>query len=545
MPEKTTSNPANVYLTIPGASITGNERQYLKSLAEMSARSNQNALIVNIGCWQGATLACFRAGAPYARIIGVDIDFTTQELLFTDFEQLHGDSREVHTQVPDNIDLLFIDGDHHYEVVREDIANWVPKVRPGGTVVFHDYTPTPLHMKVQPHLADVCRAVGEWADALGDGWEMMAAPDSLRAYHNLDANGDKRALRVSLIYPGHSISTIDVAKGYEAALRELGCNVFPYPYHNSLVFYSHALEYWAELNPWFQYSEEDWLREASYRVIPEILRSMPDVVIIICGFALHKEAYLMMSKALGLPVVLLLTESPYADMRIGHKPGQRHLIEQGGVSLAFTNERNSVGYLSETGVPVVYLPHSYDPERHWRRDVGPDYESDVFFCGSMYQERQELIGAIDWTGIDDRIVGPTQGDREVKGGMPNEEVVKHYSGTKIALNIHRTSCGVFDEELIQIMPGQVWSLGPRSYEIAACGAFQISDGSRGELYEVFGDTVPTYNTAGECEALIRRYLADDIARKDIAQLQHEAAEPCTFRARAAEILLPAIRAEVL
>ena len=37
------------------------------------------------------------------------------------------------------IDLLFIDGDHHTNFVLKDLRFWVPKVKPGGLVVGHDY----------------------------------------------------------------------------------------------------------------------------------------------------------------------------------------------------------------------------------------------------------------------------------------------------------------------------------------------------------------------------------------------------------------------
>jgi len=39
---------------------------------------------------------------------------------------------------PGTVDLLFIDGDHRYAGVRADIAQWAPKVRPGGIICGHD-----------------------------------------------------------------------------------------------------------------------------------------------------------------------------------------------------------------------------------------------------------------------------------------------------------------------------------------------------------------------------------------------------------------------
>lgn len=39
------------------------------------------------------------------------------------------------------LDLVFLDGDHSYEAVRDDIAQWRQLVRPGGMLAGHDYAP--------------------------------------------------------------------------------------------------------------------------------------------------------------------------------------------------------------------------------------------------------------------------------------------------------------------------------------------------------------------------------------------------------------------
>jgi hypothetical protein len=38
----------------------------------------------------------------------------------------------------DSLDFVFIDADHSYEAVKEDIINWTDKVKVGGYVMGHD-----------------------------------------------------------------------------------------------------------------------------------------------------------------------------------------------------------------------------------------------------------------------------------------------------------------------------------------------------------------------------------------------------------------------
>jgi spore maturation protein CgeB len=107
------------------------------------------------------------------------------------------------------------------------------------------------------------------------------------------------------------------------------------------------------------------------------------------------------------------------------------------------------------------------------------------------------------------------------------------------LNHHRTFVGVDGVE-IHIAPGTAWSIGPRAFEIAACGAFQLCDDTRPELAEVFGDTVATYSSAEDLRNQIGYYLAHDDEREEMAWRSYCRVQGCTFEARAREIVIPVL-----
>ena len=40
-----------------------------------------------------------------------------------------------------SLDFVFVDADHKYESVKNDILRWLPKLREGGVMLGHDYNP--------------------------------------------------------------------------------------------------------------------------------------------------------------------------------------------------------------------------------------------------------------------------------------------------------------------------------------------------------------------------------------------------------------------
>lgn len=185
--------------TARGAQMTQAERAWLHRASRELAERKSDLVIVHIGVEYGASLHCCKAGAPEARVIGVDVDCSKFEGDTGDFEMLEGESVETARKFHDRIDLLFVDADHSYEGVRADIAEWIGKVPSGGIIVFHDYN---SDVEKFPHTGSVRKAVDSWHWA-ETTWQGIDTPDSLRAYG-----------RKALLKRGRSFGTIGIGVPY-------------------------------------------------------------------------------------------------------------------------------------------------------------------------------------------------------------------------------------------------------------------------------------------------------------------------------------------
>lgn len=98
------------------------------------------------GAWGGSLLCAYeavKAAGRKARFICIDLhlmDDLKTILEKTGAEFCCGISWEVAESIPGPFDFLLIDGSHRYHHVLRDIQLYVPKVRPGGTVLMHDFT---------------------------------------------------------------------------------------------------------------------------------------------------------------------------------------------------------------------------------------------------------------------------------------------------------------------------------------------------------------------------------------------------------------------
>ena len=163
------------------------------------------------------------------------------------------------------------------------------------------------------------------------------------------------------------------------------------------------------------------------------------------------------------------------------------------------------------------------------------------FIGTRYPERAALFDAVDWSGINfvERSVSTERrGDLTaiLNSVTDNRDTAAYYRGAKIVINHHRTSADLASGTHIAHDAAQ--SLGPRAYEIAACGAFQLCDDSRDEYYDVFGADAPTYRSgdAADLERQLRHYLANDSERERWIAAMRDAVTPHSWINRAAQLL---------
>jgi len=155
------------YTSIDGW-LTVDEAITLFELAQ--ALPHEHPIAVEIGCWQGKSSVCIARGLRHKnapRLCCIDPFDASGDAssageyagradglgnaLREVFEQnlrgagVHdlveiqqGFSHERAAGWRGAIDLLFLDGDHGYEAVARDVADWSRHVRPGGYLLMHD-----------------------------------------------------------------------------------------------------------------------------------------------------------------------------------------------------------------------------------------------------------------------------------------------------------------------------------------------------------------------------------------------------------------------
>ena len=347
-------------------------------------------------------------------------------------------------------------------------------------------------------------------------------------------------MRILCVDPGVNFSTMDVYTGMVYGLRYNGHTAIPYYYTRRIDVMAYALqkaykESVRETPDLPKPNAADAALWTTELAVTWALRHQPDFVIIVSGMYWHPDGFILLKRA-GIKTGIVLTETPYS---IHNEMRYAELAD-----IVWTNERTSVDVIKTINPNTHYLPHAWNPQVHGVDtgiiNIEDVPQHDVVFVGTGWWERCQWLSEVDWSGINLGLYGswgllPKKHKLRhfIKGGVvPNQSTAALYRRAKIGLNFFRRSVG-FTRDAAQILTAE--SLNPRSYELAATGCFHVSD-YREEVTEVFGELVPTFKTSAELEQVIRKWLADDHGRQQVASRLPDAVKNHTWKERVAQMV---------
>jgi len=255
-------------------------------------------------------------------------------------------------------------------------------------------------------------------------------------------------------------------------------------------------------------------------VVVIALNKHPDLVLVLNGVVLPADKVELLRRN-GYKTAVWFTDDPYyTDWTMNIAPRYDYV---------FTLELNCIAFYHDAGCQhVYYLPFAANPNVFQPKQVPPSYQSDICLIGTGFWNRIEMIDRLlpvllnrkvvisGWWW--DRLQNYTHLSDSIKLGdwMTPEETASYYNGAKIVLNLHRS---IHDDSINVNTSKKITALSvnPRTFEIASCGAFQLSDMRQetGQLYSL-GAEIETYTTHEELVKKIKYYLHNEDERQQVA-----------------------------
>jgi len=358
-------------------------------------------------------------------------------------------------------------------------------------------------------------------------------------------------MKILAVSPVPNYATRDVWTGHVNGLRELGAEVLAMNYSKIWTLYADFHEM-SIVTGRAEFGSIDATLLSSERIFMAAVVNDVDLVYMVAPMHVSPTVLKLMTKLkeiYGTKLAACFTECPYDDTS-----WQLDFAEL--MDYSFISDQISLPAFKEKCPNSFYVGHAYDPNLHKPLQNGHVRDIDVLATMTLFPSRTQFLEKVDWSEIDLHLYGILPiGNQSplhpyVRGSaMTNPELARLYQDTKVGFNLHRndniTGARLMkavergERGILGAVPNpdlKADSIGPRCYELAACGVFQVCDDSRKELQEVFGDTVPTYRTPEELEALLREYVSDPVKREEAAKKQREAVEPFTFKYRMTTVM---------
>ncbi len=334
--------------------------------------------------------------------------------------------------------------------------------------------------------------------------------------------------RVLVVLPFYG-GSLPVGRHCAQALRDIGClvDVFEAP-----EFYGafQALKSLKISGGRLEFLESGYLNLVGEAVLAQVERFQPDLVLALAQAPLSRKI-LKRLKHDGVPTAMWFVEdyrlftywrafAPFYDLFavIQKEPFLGELAAQGVENYL---------YLPLAALPALHRPlrgnPNYPPAES--QSDGPedflsplelrDLGADLSFMGAGYPNRRRAFREL--TGYDFKIWGTEWEDEPLlephlclKGVRINpEQSVRIFNAARINLNLHSS---VRAEETVS----QGDFVNPRTFEVAACGAFQLVD-ERQLLPELFGaDELATFGSLDELRVKVDYYLEHPEERTALA-----------------------------
>lgn len=335
-------------------------------------------------------------------------------------------------------------------------------------------------------------------------------------------------MRVVIVTSLPMFSVRDVAMGYANGFMQLGHEVILYDWgriHATLL----RLMSGAPAIP-----SRDVVTAQSFSGFMDcVLMAEPELVLVFGGCELPVNRIDRL-KRLGVKTAVYLTDEPY-DVGVTSEVAPHY-------DYVFLNDPSTLA-IHEKASKAHYLPVGFDPTvRKNLPEIKPD-QYDVLFVGTLTKERAELFDSMSdyLSALKFRIAGFPVLDSEAfakQWQVPEESWVLSqmveqssvtlqsglrltglYNASAITVNPHRDSRWVHnvtsDGSSSEI---RATSPNPRTFEVPACGGFQLCSDDRTEVTRMFeeGSEIVLYSDAKDLKAKIEYYLAHPKEAAEIA-----------------------------
>lgn len=250
---------------------------------------------------------------------------------------------------------------------------------------------------------------------------------------------------------------------------------------------------------------------------PEMIRFMKPAFVFVTGSYLPESTYFgevsREARKVGAATAFWATEDPYEQ--------DAHYQIDNDFDVIFSCDHWGHNFYQRER--VFHLPLAASPALHYVPiDEGVEKPVDVLFCGVAFSSRKEiarmLMPVLEKLNI--RFIGPGWGELGIGFSdtrIEKSQLIELYSRSKIVLNLGRSLH--FENKRYMIVPS---TPGPRTFEAALSGAFQVFHEDTYELRRYYGaDEIPVFTNLKDFRRIIDLYLHDDSLRLTMARKAQE------------------------